>query len=135
MLHRLYYTRQDSYHQEHDIHAGRHFLLLCACHQASRPERLLLVTSLAHTEMNVVEDIRKEGIEVKALPSARSVCFENIYGKTRTNVRNASRQRPTRLQWKACRTSMRGLSTWAACWPTTFHWTLSNTCRAKACFR
>lgn len=42
MLHRLYYTRQDSYHQEHDIHAGRHFLLLCACHQASRPERLFI---------------------------------------------------------------------------------------------
>ena len=33
------------------------------------PNGFLLVTSLAHTEMNVVEDIRKEGIEVKALPS------------------------------------------------------------------
>ena len=47
------------------------------------PNGFLLVTSLAHTEMNVVEDIRKEGIEVKALPSARSVCFENIYGENR----------------------------------------------------
>lgn len=41
----------------------------------------LLVTALADADMNVVEDIRKEGIEVKALPSAHSVCFENIYGE------------------------------------------------------
>ena len=68
------------------------------------------------TEMNVVEDIRKEGIEgKKASASARSVCFENIYGKPRTNVRNASRQKADRSQWKACGTSMHGLSTWAAC--------------------
>lgn len=99
------------------------------------PNGFLLVTSLAHTEMNVVEDIRKEGIEVKALPVPVPSALKTYTEKTRTNVRNASRQRPTRSQWKACRTSMHGLSTWAACLPTTFHWTSSNTCRAKACFR
>ncbi|ADV43837.1 PfkB family carbohydrate kinase [Bacteroides helcogenes] len=41
----------------------------------------LLVTALADSDMNVVEEIRKEGIDVKVLPSARSVCFENIYGE------------------------------------------------------
>ena len=30
--------------------------------------------------MEIVENIRKEGIEVKALSSTHSVCFENIYG-------------------------------------------------------
>lgn len=41
----------------------------------------LLVTAVEDEEMNVVEDIRKEGIEVKALHSTHSVCFENIYGE------------------------------------------------------
>ena len=41
----------------------------------------LLVTALADTDMGIVEDIRKEGISVKALHSTHSVCFENIYGE------------------------------------------------------
>lgn len=39
-----------------------------------------LVASLAETEMQAVEDIRKKGIEVEVIPSAKSVFFENIYG-------------------------------------------------------
>ena len=31
--------------------------------------------------MGIVEDIRKEGISVKALHTTHSVCFENIYGE------------------------------------------------------
>lgn len=45
------------------------------------PEGFLLVTALAANDMNIVEEIRKEGIEVKALCSTHSVCFENIYGE------------------------------------------------------
>ena len=41
----------------------------------------LLVTALADADMEVVENLRKEGIRVKVLPSAHSVCFENIYGE------------------------------------------------------
>ena len=41
----------------------------------------LLVTALADSDMGIVEEIKKEGIDVKALPSAHSVCFENIYGE------------------------------------------------------
>lgn len=41
----------------------------------------LLVTQVSAADMNIVEDIRKEGIEVEALHSTHSVCFENIYGK------------------------------------------------------
>lgn len=40
-----------------------------------------LVTALADADLGIVEDIRKEGIEVKSLPSTHSVCFENIYGE------------------------------------------------------
>ncbi len=40
----------------------------------------LLVTALADCDKGIVEDIEKEGIDVKALPSTHSVCFENIYG-------------------------------------------------------
>ena len=43
------------------------------------PNGFLLVTALADADMNVAEDIRKEGIEVKTLPSAHSVCFENTF--------------------------------------------------------
>lgn len=40
-----------------------------------------LVASLAESEMQAVEDIRKEGIEVDVIPSKASVFFENIYGE------------------------------------------------------
>ena len=54
------------------------------------PSGFLLVTALADTEMNVVEDIRKEGIEVKTLPSVHSVCFENIYGENQRSEEHTS---------------------------------------------
>lgn len=40
-----------------------------------------LITALSASDMHVVEEMRKESIEVKALPSLYSVCFENIYGE------------------------------------------------------
>ena len=39
-----------------------------------------LVTAVGATEMKVVEQLRKVGINVTALPSKHSVYFENIYG-------------------------------------------------------
>ena len=44
-----------------------------------------LVTALAESEMAAVEDIRSKGIEVKVLPSAHSVYFENTYGENQDN--------------------------------------------------
>lgn len=41
----------------------------------------LLVTSLAESEMQAVDDIRAKGVEVKVLPSPCSVYFENKYGE------------------------------------------------------
>lgn len=38
-----------------------------------------LIASLAESEMQAVEDIRREGIEVDVVPSRKSVFFENIY--------------------------------------------------------
>ena len=66
------------------------------------PSGFLLVTALADTEMNVVEDIRKEGIEVKTLPSVHSVCFENIYGENQN-------ERTQRVTAKADPFTMEGL--------------------------
>lgn len=40
-----------------------------------------LVTSLAPSEMNAVEDIRARGIDVEVLPGDTSVFFENKYGE------------------------------------------------------
>lgn len=45
----------------------------------------LLVTSLAESEMKAVEDIRACGLEVKVLPSRKSVYFENVYGENSNN--------------------------------------------------
>ena len=60
----------------------------------------LLVTALADTDMGIVEDIRKEGISVKActahIPSVSRIFME----KTRTNVHNVSRQKQTLSPWK-----------------------------------
>ena len=41
----------------------------------------LLVTSLAESEMKTVDDIRAKGVDVKVIPSRKSVFFENIYGE------------------------------------------------------
>jgi sugar/nucleoside kinase (ribokinase family) len=40
-----------------------------------------LVTALAPSEMQAVDDLRAKGVEVTALPSAHTVYFENIYGE------------------------------------------------------
>ena len=44
-----------------------------------------LVTALAPTEFKAVEDIRTKGIEVKVIPSRRTVYFENTYGENQDN--------------------------------------------------
>ena len=44
-----------------------------------------LVTAVAQTEMPSVTALQDKGIEVKALPSAHSVYFENIYGENQDN--------------------------------------------------
>jgi sugar/nucleoside kinase (ribokinase family) len=40
-----------------------------------------LVTALGAGEMQAVDDLRSQGVEVQALPSAHTVYFENIYGE------------------------------------------------------
>ena len=40
-----------------------------------------LVTALAPSEYNTVEDMRKKGIQVEVLPSRHTVYFENTYGE------------------------------------------------------
>ena len=45
----------------------------------------LLVTSVAESEMNVIDDFREKGIEIWAYPSKYSVYFENIYGDNLDN--------------------------------------------------
>ena len=50
-----------------------------------------LVTAVAQSEMNVVEDLRSKGVDVLALPSEHSVCFANIYGENQ----NERKQRVT----------------------------------------
>lgn len=49
------------------------------------PSNFLLVTSLAESEMSAVNDIRNKGIDVKVLPSRKSVYFENSYGEDQNN--------------------------------------------------
>ncbi len=44
-----------------------------------------LVTALAQSEMNVVDDLRSKGIDVDVVPSKHSVYFENIYGDNQDN--------------------------------------------------
>lgn len=45
----------------------------------------ILVTSLAQSEMGVVEDLKKKGVDVTAYDSEHSVYFENIYGDNQDN--------------------------------------------------
>lgn len=62
----------------------------------------LLVTALAPSEKKAVDDLRKAGVEVKVLPSANSVYFENSYGEN-------SNDRSQRVLAKADPFSIEGL--------------------------
>lgn len=44
-----------------------------------------LVTSLAESEKKAVDDLQSVGIDVRMVPSRRSVCFENKYGEDMNN--------------------------------------------------
>jgi len=44
-----------------------------------------LVTSLAESEMAVVDDLRAKGVDTHVVPSRHSVYFENIYGENQDN--------------------------------------------------
>src|SRR5918993_2875098 len=54
----------------------------------------LLVTAVASTEMNIVEDLEKENIRIISLPSEHTVYFENIYAENQDhreqNVQNTA---------------------------------------------
>ncbi len=52
-----------------------------------RDIRYRLLTSLAESDMNAVEDMRKEGIDVDVIPSKATVYFENIYEENQNNRR------------------------------------------------
>lgn len=45
----------------------------------------LLVTSVAESEMNYVDDLRGKGIEIWSFPSNHTVYFENIYAENQDN--------------------------------------------------
>lgn len=80
MLHRSHHIRQSSHSSKHCLHAGRNSFLLLTCHPPFNDIDYALVTAVGATEMKVVEQLRKVGINVTALPSKHSVYFENIYG-------------------------------------------------------
>lgn len=44
-----------------------------------------LVTALAESEMQSVEELQAEGVEVAVMPSRHTVYFENIYGENQDN--------------------------------------------------
>jgi Sugar kinases, ribokinase family len=43
----------------------------------------LLVTAVGETEVSIVEELRKKGLNVRLFPSRHSVYFENIYGENK----------------------------------------------------
>lgn len=47
--------------------------------QCLDPQGFQLVTAVGSTEMPVVDELRKQGIDVECLPTGQSICFENIY--------------------------------------------------------
>ena len=47
--------------------------------------KFCLVTAVGDTELHEVDKLRAKGIDVKVMPSKRSVCFENIYGENQDN--------------------------------------------------
>lgn len=80
----------------------------------------LLVTALAVSEMDAVEEIRRKGIDVKVLPSTHSVYFENTYGENQNNRTQRVLAKPIRSQLKGYRMSMPASIIWEVCWRTIF---------------
>lgn len=69
---------------------------------ARMPVSYLLVTAVAPSEMQVVEDLRSTGLAVRVLPSLSSVHFENKYGENQD-------QRTQRVLQKAAPFTTAGL--------------------------
>lgn len=79
-----------------------------------------LVTALAPTEFKAVEDIRTKGIEVKVIPSRRTVYFENTYGENQDNRTQRVWLKPTLSPWSNWRMWKRIFFIWEVCSPMTF---------------
>lgn len=67
-----------------NIPGGTAFYFAHALHSLGDTD-FSLITAVGPKEMNVVEDLRKEGIDVVSLPSDESVFFENKYGADSNN--------------------------------------------------
>lgn len=66
------------------LNGGTSYYFAHGMHQL-KDANFQLVTSLAETEMNAVEEMRKIGIDVIVFPSEHTVYFENKYGENQDN--------------------------------------------------
>ena len=80
----------------------------------------LLVTALAVSEMDAVEEIRRKGIDVKVLPVPIPSILKIHMARTRTTGRSGYWQKPIRSQLKGYRMSMPASIIWEVCWRTIF---------------
>ena len=71
--------------KEMDLYGGTAYYFAHAMYHLNGGRDFQLVTSLAPSEMEAVEDLRARGIQVTALPSVHTVFFENKYENNLNN--------------------------------------------------
>ena len=68
-----------------DMPGGTAYYFAHAMYHLNEAKNFSLVTSLAETDLEAVEELRAMGVKVKVIPSRQTVYFENKYGKNQNN--------------------------------------------------
>lgn len=72
-------------HHEVDMPGGTSYYFAHAMYHLNGGKNFELVTSLAPTDMEAVDELRNLGVKVKVVPSRHTVFFENKYGDNPNN--------------------------------------------------
>lgn len=70
---------------EVDMPGGTSYYFAHAMYHLNGGKNFVLVTSLAKTDMQAVDELRSMGVEVQVIPSRHTVFFENKYGENQNN--------------------------------------------------
>lgn len=70
---------------EVDMPGGTSYYFAHAMYHLNGGKNFVLVTSLAKTDMQAVDELRSMGVEVQVIPSHHTVFFENKYGENQNN--------------------------------------------------
>lgn len=87
-------------HTEVDMPGGTSYYFAHAMYHLNGGKNFVLVTSLAKTDMQAVDELRSMGVEVQVIPSRHTVFFETNMVRIKTIAHSVCWPKQTLLQLK-----------------------------------